>query len=37
MSQQQKKVHFLPVLHILACLVLATWWGIYFWHHSPKP
>jgi hypothetical protein len=36
MSQQQKKIHLLPFLHILACLVLAMVGYIYLWHHSPS-
>jgi hypothetical protein len=27
MTQQQKKMHFLPVLHLIAILALAVWWG----------
>jgi hypothetical protein len=35
-SQQQKTIHILPLCHVLVMLVLATWWGTYFWRHSPS-
>jgi len=35
-TQQQRRIHLLPFLHVLAMLALATWWSIYFWHHSPS-
>jgi hypothetical protein len=36
MTQQQKKIALLPLVHIIACLVMGAWWGIYFWRHSPS-
>lgn len=36
MTQQQKTIHLLPLCHLLLMLVLATWWGAYFWRHSPS-
>ena len=36
MTPQQKKTALLPLLHLIACLAMATWWGIYFWQHSPS-
>ena len=36
MTQQQKTIHLLPVCHILVMFAMATWWGIYFWRHSPS-
>jgi hypothetical protein len=36
MSQQQKKFHLLPFLHIAIILCIATWWGAFFWQHSPS-
>ncbi len=36
MSQQQKTIHLLPLCHLLIMIALATWWGIYFWRHSPS-
>jgi hypothetical protein len=34
MSEQKKKIHLLPFLHVLAMLAIAVWWGAYFWHHT---
>jgi hypothetical protein len=36
MSEQRKKVHILPLLHLLCMLGLAAWWGAYFWQESPS-
>jgi hypothetical protein len=36
MTEQPKKVHLLPLLHLLCMLALAVWWGAYFWQESPS-
>ncbi len=36
MSEQRKKLHLLPLLHLLCMLGLAVWWGAYFWQESPS-
>jgi len=36
MSEQKKKIHLLPFLHVLAMLAIAVWWGVYFWKHTPS-
>jgi hypothetical protein len=36
MTEQRKKVHLLPLLHLLCMLGLAAWWGAYFWQESPS-
>jgi hypothetical protein len=36
MTEQRKKVHLLPLLHLLCMLGLAVWWGAYFWQESPS-
>ncbi len=36
MSRERKTIHILPLCHILVMLAIATWWGIYFWRHSPS-
>lgn len=36
MSQERKTIHILPLCHILVMLAIATWWGTYFWRHSPS-
>ncbi len=35
MSRERKTIHILPLCHILVMLAIATWWGTYFWRHSP--
>lgn len=32
----QKGPHALSVIHMVAVLALACWWGAYFWLHSPS-
>lgn len=36
MTEPSKKVRLLPLLHLLCMLVLALWWGAYFWQESPS-
>ncbi len=36
MSRERKTIHILPLCHILVMLVIATWWGTYFWWQSPS-
>ena len=36
MTEQRKRVHLLPLLHLLCMLGLAVWWGAYFWQESPS-
>jgi hypothetical protein len=36
MTEQRRKVHLLPLLHLLCMLGLAVWWGAYFWQESPS-
>jgi hypothetical protein len=36
MTQHQKKMRLLPVLHLLAILALAVCWGAYFWKYTPS-
>jgi hypothetical protein len=35
-SQERKTIHILPLCHIVIMLAITTWWGIYFWRHSPS-
>lgn len=36
MSQsQRRKLHVLSLLHVCVVFVLAGWWGLFFWRHSP--
>ncbi len=34
-TQHQSKLRPLAVIHLLAILVVAGWWGLYFWNHTP--
>lgn len=36
MTQNPQKIRPLLVLHLLAMLALAVWWGAYFWRHTPS-
>jgi hypothetical protein len=34
-AQTSRRMRFLSTLHLVAVLALASWWGSYFWSHSP--
>jgi hypothetical protein len=34
-QQSRRKLHALSLIHIVAMLGIAVWWGAFFWEHTP--